>query len=140
MKFDNLINRFYITSQRDNNTPEKVFEYETLSMIKTIFDCLESYESGRRSIMALHDIGELLQKLEWAKNLLKHNMKYIRYERTIEKFRGKTNIEVNSILQKEDLREINSIRKLFDIKGKGKKQEKIDQIIEYLKEHGISKR
>ncbi len=77
MKFDRLIIKYHETYRRRNDTPEKLFEFETYSIIYTLLDVLYAFETGSRDVLRKYDYNELLKKLEYCHNILKRNINYL---------------------------------------------------------------
>lgn len=73
-KIPDTYNELY---SRNNDTPKKVFEFEIYSLMYSLLDVLNAFETGQRKPLVDGDYNELLQKLKFAYNTLKGNIKYL---------------------------------------------------------------
>lgn len=61
---------------RENNTKEKVFEFEFYDILFRLLDVVEAFDNGKRKALLSKDYGELLNKLRWCYKTLKKNINW----------------------------------------------------------------
>jgi len=77
MDFESIQETYEELYHRDNNTAERVFEFEFYSIMNDPLSVLYAFETHNRKALNAGDQYELLSQLERTKNLLESNIKYL---------------------------------------------------------------
>lgn len=81
MKFENIEIMKEICGKRNNNTPEKVFEFEFYTWMWHLLDTIHAFEMNTRDPLKERDYREMLGELERVYKELKSNIKYLERHR-----------------------------------------------------------
>ena len=74
--FRKIVERFHFLGPIKKTTKKEVFEWEFYTILKSLLEVLEAFESGRRKALKEPDYRELLANLKHNYNLLKNNIKW----------------------------------------------------------------
>jgi len=77
VKFRNINDRFKLLQSRENNTHEKVFEYEFYSIMIDLESLLDAFEYGIRKPLKPADYYEFLSQLKRCYDMLKKNIEHL---------------------------------------------------------------
>ena len=75
--FTEIQKKLYILGPQKKTTKKEVFEWEFYTILKSLLEVCEAFESGRRKALKEPDYRELLSNLKMNYNLLKGNIKYL---------------------------------------------------------------
>ena len=74
--FTKIVERFHFLGPMEKSTKNEVFEWEFYTILKSLLEVLEAFESGRRKALKEPDYRELLGSLKHNYDLLKNNIKW----------------------------------------------------------------
>ena len=77
MNFEKIPKKRNILFKRDNNTPEKVFEFEFYDLMYNLLDVINAFEIGGRKPLREPDYREMLGSLKHTYKTFKGNIKYL---------------------------------------------------------------
>lgn len=77
MKFENIQKKRDILAKRNNNTPEKVFEFEFYDLMHNLLDVIYAFETGGRKPLREFDYREMLGSLKHTYKTFRGNIGYL---------------------------------------------------------------
>ena len=78
MKFEEIINMYFITGKKENKTQEEVLEYEFYALMKKLLDILSAFETGSRKVLKIPDQNEMLGELKYCYDWLETNIRCLK--------------------------------------------------------------
>ena len=75
--FTEIVKQYHILGPPIKTTKKEVFEWEFYTILKSLLEVCEAFESGRRNALKEPDYRELLGNLKYNYDLLKRNIKYL---------------------------------------------------------------
>jgi len=75
-RFTEIITKYHFLAQQEKTTKKEIFEWEFYTILKSLLEVCEAFESGRRKVLKEPDYRELLGNLKSNYNLLKNNIKW----------------------------------------------------------------
>jgi len=78
MDYSNIDAKRQQFASRKNDSKERVYEFEFYAILKTVLDCIDSFDTGVRKIDLESDVRHLANRLETACGDLRGNIKYLK--------------------------------------------------------------